>query len=558
VSFLRKILNFIFRDFHWKLLSLALAFIIWLWAVNASDMLQNESYTRLLVVNNQDILESEDIRVLNLAELEKQEIKVLIRDTESAHGQYKDADQANRISASINLNDVIIANVLASEEPYEVQLQVDVEIPESGERLSTQPRNVYAVLDRYESRSFDIVEYYSGSVDSGYEFISVESQLQTVTISAARSILAQVETVRAEVIISGATGSYDEVVKLKVLDINGEDMTEKVELSTDETSMSVVVLPHKLVPLAIGHTGLLPGRMVTKIDILPSEVSVVGERDLLVSTEIIRLEPYDITDRTETFPTTVEVTLPEGLTLKEGEPETVSVTFTIEPLMTKEFAFPTARIRRIGDNEFSMRFASNDDIPITIQGAESVISNMASMDLNAEVDISGLDVGEHTLPLSVTTLQNTSLVNTPMVTVIITDVPPDIPNLPLDENGIPVFNNGDSDEGQTGEGLPGIPDVNNQPISGIMNGNNITPTVPPADGSTGGGADVTPEPTADGKEGDGGVNVTPEPTADSNEGDGGTDTTDDADATGDTDNANAADDATATGDTDDTATHDTP
>jgi YbbR domain-containing protein len=488
VSTLRKILDFIFRDFQWKLLSLALAFIIWLWAVNASDMLQNESYIRLLRINNLDILESEDIRVLNLAELETQEIKILIRDTESAHDQYKEESQTGIIAASVDLNDVIIANVLASDGPYEQQLQVDVEIPESGERLSTQPRNVYAVLDRYESRPFDIEEYTTGAVDSGYEFISVESQLKSVTISAARSILARVETVRAEVSISGATGSYDEVVKLKVLDVNGDDMTGSVELRTDETNMSVVVLPHKPVPLQIGHTGLAPGRMVTSIDIRPPEVSVVGEPELLNATGVIQLEPYDITDRTESFPTSVKVTLPPGLKLKEGEPDTVSVTFTIEPLMTQEFAFPTARIRRIGDNEFSMRFANSDDIPIIIQGAESVISRMTSDILNAEVDISGLDVGEHTLPLKVTTEQGASLaeqdmglVNTPMVTVIITDIPPDTPDIPLDESGNPFYGNGDPGEEQTGEGLPGEPD---ESVNGeANNGNTDSAAEPPVDGS---------------------------------------------------------------------------
>jgi YbbR domain-containing protein len=455
-------------------------------------MLQNESYTRLLNINNLEVLENEDIRVLNLAELEAQEIKVLIRDTESAHDQYKEERQTGAISASIDLNDVIIANVLASDGPYEQQLQVDVEIPESGERLSTQPRNVYAVLDRYESRSFAIEEYTTGTVDSGYEFISVTSRLQTVTISAARSILSLVDVVRAEVSISGATGSYDEVVKLKVLDINGEDMTGKVELRTDETGMSVVVLPHKLVPLKIGHTGLVTGRMVTNIDIRPPEVSVVGEPEALNALDVIQLEPYDITDRTESFPTSVDVTLPSGLKLKDGETDTVTVTFTIEPLMTREFAFPTARIRRIGDNEFSMRFASTDDIPITIQGAESVISLMSSSDLNAEVDISGLDVGEHTLPLKVTTLQDTGLVNAPMVTVIITDIPPDAPEIPTDENGIPLYSNGEAGEGLTGEGLPGVPGeaVNGGVIgNGAIDGNTGANAEPPVDGDNGANGD---------------------------------------------------------------------
>jgi hypothetical protein len=299
--------------------------------------------------------------------------------------------------------------------------------------------------------------------------------------------------------------------------------------------MSVVVLPHKLVPLEIGHTGLLPGRMVTKIDIRPSEISVVGEKELLDATEVIRLEPFDITDRTETFPTTVNVVPPDGLTLKEGEPDTVSVTFTIEPLMTKEFAFPTARIRRIGDNEYSMRFANNDDIPITIQGAESVITEMTNDDINAEVDISGLDVGEHTLPLKVTTTkQDTGPVNAPMVTVIITDIPPDLPEMPLDGDGIPMYSNGSTDEGQTGEGLPGLP---GDPVSGglinsgIMNGNGGATAEPPDDGNDGGaGADGGTDAAGDGDAGaDSATDIIDDVDAGTVD---GTDTTDGSDAAG--------------------------
>ncbi len=66
---MRKILGFIFRDFQWKLLSLALAFLIWLWAVNAIDPLQNESYSRNLRLINEGCYEAWSRQILEVGGL---------------------------------------------------------------------------------------------------------------------------------------------------------------------------------------------------------------------------------------------------------------------------------------------------------------------------------------------------------------------------------------------------------------------------------------------------------------------------------------------------------
>jgi YbbR domain-containing protein len=457
LKFLKKVWIFIFKDLHWKLLSLALGFVVWLVAFNSSydNLLKNETYSRNLELVGLDILESRDIEVLNRAELESREVNITVRAPQSDHDMFINRNDA--IRASVDLSDFNIADVISSDEPVEKQLEVDVDII-TGERMSTSPRNVNVKFDRYEEQEFEIQEGIIGEVDTGYELISVNSQIQSVSVSAARSVIQTVAQVRAEVNVSGVTVSKDEVVALKVLDVNGNDMTEKVKLSTAEASISIVSLPHKLVPLEITHTTAAAGRVATGYVISPAEVSVVAPAEVLDALQVIRLENYDLTIRTESFPTTVKIPLPEGVTkLKNGQPDEVTVTFTIEPLIMREFAFPSARITRVGTSEFSSRLADTGDIPIVVQGAESVINGMTPSRINVEVDISGLGVGEHFLAprVTITNPQNTGIVNAPYITVIISDVRQDTPLPAFDEYGNSFFDGfiGMS-EGQTGEGLP--------------------------------------------------------------------------------------------------------
>jgi YbbR domain-containing protein len=267
--------------------------------------------------------------------------------------------------------------------------------------------------------------------------------------------------VRAEVNVGGVTASRDEVVALKVLDVNGADMTERVKLSTAEASISIVSLPHKLVPLEITYGPAATRYVATGKVISPAEVSVVAPSEVLENLDLILLDPYDLSGRSESFPTTVRIPLPEGVTkLKTGQPDEVTVTFTIEPLTMREFAFPAARIMRVGTSEFSSRLASNEDIHIMVQGALSIINGMTPARINVEVDISGLGVGEHSLTptVRITNPQGTGIVSVPNITVFISDVPQDTPPVPLDELGNPLYDSFEGmSEGITGEGIPIAP-----------------------------------------------------------------------------------------------------
>lgn len=168
--------------------------------------------------------------------------------------------------------------------------------------------------------------------------------------------------------------------------------TAKVELVWEELPPGK---PFKVEPVT---RGTLPnGFVVTGLTVEPASVKVRAETltGVLPAREILETVPIDLTDRRQSFTTTVRVISPPGTT---ASMETVNVTVRIaETSVEKVFkGVPVTVTGRATNADVSL---SQTDVQVRIKGPYSLITPLDASVLKVYVDVEGASDGRHLLPV---------------------------------------------------------------------------------------------------------------------------------------------------------------
>jgi hypothetical protein len=103
---LKKISNFTIKELHWKILSLAIAFVLWLVVMDTQDPVSSLPIRVDVKIDNIDVLKNNGLVLANEAEILSETIQVTVRAKKSSLNnliKYK-----KDFTASINLEDVDI------------------------------------------------------------------------------------------------------------------------------------------------------------------------------------------------------------------------------------------------------------------------------------------------------------------------------------------------------------------------------------------------------------------------------------------------------------------
>ena len=130
-----------------------------------------------------------------------------------------------------------------------------------------------------------------------------------------------------------------------------------------------------------------------------------------------------------------------GVSLVDEATNQILVRVLIEKKETKMFSFPVERIQVTGlDPDFELTFSGNS-AQISVRASREEIGTLQTGDINAALDVSGLEPGTHTLQLNVVLPSDKfEVVDTVNVQVTITD-----------KNAQPEV---EDDEGQEGVNRP--------------------------------------------------------------------------------------------------------
>ena len=427
---IKRIAEFFYKDFAWKLLSLIAALFLWVIGINMTNPMQNHMVRQRVQLNNFEILANEGILLLNEAEIRDTLIQVGVRAQRNEIDFLRSAELADSalfndmVNISIDFRAIPAEYVHEADEAVTLRLDISPNLYHGLEHFSIRPSYLEVQLDAIASNNFpvDIIRNGDVGADSWLHSINLASNL--VTITGPRTIIREIEKVQAVVDISGLQDDAEQNVELRAYDFGGSDVTELVSLSVTSTAASISVWPVRQLPINVEFTGeVAAGYAVYGFTVEPEFVSVAsasfeGIDEFTVYADLM----FAFENKLKTI--SLAEYLPQDMALVHYDRPNVSVLINVEPLDTRIIHVPGGDLRVAGVLQATYRKLSVvTSYPITVRGPRSLMLELTAADISIDIDLAGLPIGIHDVTVSVTVPDDVEVMSPPPVIQIQIDTP---------------------------------------------------------------------------------------------------------------------------------------
>ena len=355
--------------------------------------MRQESYTAAIQLQNEEALTERGYVVVNDDELSSTRVTVRLRGQRLALDAL--SQSSTRVQAVVDLSDVIYSY---SGEP--VSVPVDIVIPSvvnsSFEILSKSVQTVSVDIQPYVNKDFDVKAVVNTTDETAKELANAVASPGSVTVYGARSIVESVAEVRAYV--SPETVEDGMVMTAVPVAYNADGIVVgDVTFGTEELSVMITLDEVKSVRVNLSLTGeVADGYEITDYYTTPETMEVAGDAAALSRLNSINLPDIDVTglEANSGYEFSAGDYLPDGLRALDGG--RITATVIVEEEETKELIIPVESVTW-GDTlaEGYMASISGEDISISVKGVASVIDTLTAADIEAHIDLDGLEEGEH-------------------------------------------------------------------------------------------------------------------------------------------------------------------
>ncbi|MDL2301202.1 hypothetical protein LJC58_02485 [Lachnospiraceae bacterium OttesenSCG-928-D06] len=398
----------IFSNWWLKILSIVLAFILWMVVVNVEDPVKSTNVSNIKVT----LLNEELITDKNL-------VYEILDNTDSVKSVSIRAPQS--VLAEINRNDIVATadfSKLTAADTIEIEfasLRYNTKI----ESITSNSDVLKLSIENNKRKDINLVANTVGEVAENYELGKLSLGVNRISISGPESKVNQVSYAAVTVSISDATDDIITQETIRLYDGEGNVIADDaIKKYTTTSEVKVSVLATKTVPLSFTAMGMAAeGYQYTDlIESSPESIKIAGSKqDLSGVTEIvIPPEKLNITGQSENMVTTMDITefLPNGISLVKGEFDgKVKVTVHIEQILNREFSISpnNITITNIPENYEAELGNEDQDFTLEIKGLAEQVSSLSANRINGTVDIGAwmednnmteLTSGIHSIPVS--------------------------------------------------------------------------------------------------------------------------------------------------------------
>jgi YbbR domain-containing protein len=264
--------------------------------------------------------------------------------------------------------------------------------------VGVQPTAVTVDLDQLGTKTIDAMVDHDQAPE-GLELGEVTIDPSRVEVSGPASVIERVVSARASVIIQPSGIDIDQDIELVAVDELGEAVGQvKVEpraahvtipVFSDRESRTLPVNP------VIGGDPAA-GFEVASVTVDPLTVLVEGDADQLAQLVRVDTAPISLTGVSSDRTVTVELALPTGV-LAVGD-AVINVSIELRPVTaTRTFS---AGVRLIGAGRGLSYSVDPDRLLVTIGGSVADLDRLSGSALVADLEVTGLQPGTATVPVS--------------------------------------------------------------------------------------------------------------------------------------------------------------
>lgn len=376
-----------------------LAFVMWIYAMTDNNPEETRTVNNIPVqLQNTEALEQYDFALAP-----EQNFAVSLEIKGKALDVFAATDPSS-FNIVANLNSVPLKK-------GENNIPVEIKGTPSGiqvENPTGVPYYIVVKLEALEEKSIEVNINLVGSVKEGYGYLKPITKPSAVLVRGPESVVNSVKSIAGKIDINGKSDDYNASIEIRPLDKDGNEV-KYVSMASQVVDVSVPIKPAKEVNVVVKTTGDIPGnKVLKKINQSETKIMIIGDKVYLDKVKEIETVPYDISNIKNTYTDTLSLSLPEGIDVSNGM-NTVNVEFVLENIIENTIRIP---INIINPREGYSYSTSVPDVSLTLRGAESLINSLDADSISAIVDVNNVDVGSHSMELTINIPSGLSKVKT--------------------------------------------------------------------------------------------------------------------------------------------------
>jgi len=307
---MKTILDFIKKDWVIKLIILVVA--IGLWFYVATDQVRTDTFPGAVKIESRNLqngmvaLLSEDYAQLTLS-ADRNTWQSLRPDSLSVFVDLKDLGAGTHevnVAATTNMSQVKVNSI--------------------------KPKTIFVSIEPVITREMPITVVVEGKPAEGFIVSSYSANPKNVTVTGARSVIASIDQVTAQVNLSGETESFQKDVQLQAANIR-----ENITFSPTHALIDVNITKsgqNKTVGVKPNIVGApLDGYYVSAVTVNPATINVSGSTDNLANITNVSTESINVDGLKSNLNTTINLQLPANISASVSQ---VSVKITIDKITT--------------------------------------------------------------------------------------------------------------------------------------------------------------------------------------------------------------------------------
>ena len=369
------------NNWGWKLLSLFLAFLLWVAVVNTEDPQVSTTIRGIPVEKQNENSITSQKRAIKYVEGDTVDVKV-----KGKRSIVYKLTQSN-IKAFADMRNLSITNAA----------DIQLELPNEIELISKSPSSVLVSLEKIITKQMEIQYEKHGKAKAGFVDLSPTITPSIIELEAAESTIYKIEKVVVPVNIEGISGDFTISVIPILYDYSGSEVSG-VNLSATQVQVKVPVEKTKTLPINFKPKETVKeGFVYIGAALSDANVMVRGKQSLVDKLQELVIDTVDIGEMTEKQTVTVNLAklLPDGVSLNQDN-STVDVNLQIEPMIEREFSYRPEEIQ-IKDLPEEKEVTIISELPATIhvKGIESKINALTKNDINPTITVADRNNGTH-------------------------------------------------------------------------------------------------------------------------------------------------------------------
>ena len=401
---LLQAVQFVFRNWPWKLLALFLAVCLWAGLISQDPSLTRErTFSDVqLSISGADMLKR-NAGLIVISGLEEENLSARLR------VNVPQREYANVTSANYNPRVDLTRVTKSGEQTLRV---VTTSSSTYGNVQDISPSTINVVVDEYVTNyRVPVAVNILGDYPDGFYGSAISLDPSIVSVSGPRSLVDQIARVSVEYDPSRLTPKAGVVRAARAFQFIGRDgeviESDLLEVTSANVVLRSIILEQVLYPMASIMldtsdltTGVpAPGYRIKNVTLSPAALEAAGTEEALETVRTLFIsEPVDVSGKTESFTQTVRTRKPSELAYLNTETITVSV--EIEPVEIAR-TFDSIKLSVRGIQSSLKSTLDTKAVSVVITGPQLTVEKLRAANLNAYVDASQLQAGEHDLPVYV-------------------------------------------------------------------------------------------------------------------------------------------------------------